>query len=293
MKSLSNSSYRIKKRLFRILFYFLLYISMFIILIPFIVMILSSFMSEHEIYLNNYPNFHIFPREWNSLSELFANYRWLLTKSERGIATFINSLQVAIPATVISTVVAVLVAYPLSRPTIKGRNTILFMFLFASMVPTMAILIPIYIQFVKIGLHDTIWAIIIVVTAYILPFSIWVMKAFFDTVPDSLEEAALIDGCTRLKALIKIIIPLALPGIGAVAVYAFICSWAEFLIALVLSRSDAQVFTMYIALFVNAENVEISKVLTAGVVSCIPVVILALVFQKLIIRGLIEGAVKG
>lgn len=282
-----------KKILFRTLFYLLLYSTMFIILIPFIIMVLSSFMSEHEIYLNNYPNFHLFAREWNTSSELFANYKWLLTKSERGIATFINSLKIAIPTTIISTVVACLAAYPLSRTRLKGKNTILFLFLFASMVPTMAILIPLYLQFVKIGLYDTIWAVIIVLTAYILPFSIWVMKAFFDTVPDSLEEAALIDGCTRPKALLKIIMPLALPGIGAIAIYAFISSWAEFLIALVLTRTNAQVFTMYIASFVNAENVEISKVLTAGVVSCIPVVILALVFQKLIVRGLIEGAVKG
>lgn len=293
MSGMFFKSYKVKRKLFRIFCYFLLYLSMFVILMPFIIMVLSSLMSEHEIYLNNYPNFHLFPREWNTLDELFANYKWLVTKSERGIATFINSLKIAIPTTIVSTLVAALAAYPLSRTTIKGRNVILFMFLFASMVPTMAILIPLYLQFVKVGLYDTIWAVIIVLTAYILPFSIWVMKAFFDTVPDSLEEAALIDGCTRWKALIKVIIPLALPGIGAVAVYAFISSWAEFLIALILTRMNAQVFTMYIGLFVNAENVEMSKVLTAGVVSCIPVVILALLFQKLIVRGLIEGAVKG
>lgn len=290
---MAGLTYRKKKVLYRILFYFLLYFSIFILLIPFIIMVLSSFMSEHEIYLNNFPNFHIFPNEWNTAGELFANYRWLLTKSERGISTFINSLQVAIPTTIIVTVFACLAAYPLSRTNIKGRNTILFIFLFASMVPTMAILIPLYLQFTKMGLYDSIWAVIIVLTAYILPFSIWVMKAFFDTVPDSLEEAALIDGCTRTKALIKVIIPLALPGIGAVAVFAFISSWAEFLIPLVLTRMDAQVFTMYIGLFVNAENVEVSKVLTAGVVACLPVVIMALLFQKLILKGLIEGAVKG
>jgi multiple sugar transport system permease protein len=290
---MAGSSYKRKKIIFRVLFYFLLYSAMFIILMPFMVMVLSSLMSEHEIYLNNYPNFHIFPNEWNTLDELFANYSWLATKSERGIATFVNSLQVAIPTTIISTVVASIAAYPLSRSNLKGKNTILFIFLFATMVPTMAILIPLYLQFTKMGLYDNIWGVVVVLTAYILPFSIWVMKGFFDTVPDSLEEAALIDGCTRWKALIKIIIPLALPGIGAVAVYAFISAWAEFLIPLVLTRMNAQVFTMYIGLFVNAENVERSKVIAAGVVSCIPVVILALGFQKLIVRGLIEGAVKG
>jgi len=256
-------------------------------------MVLSSFMSEHEIYLNNYPNFHLFPRGGEKFSDYFLNYKWLLLYSKRGVETFINSLQISIIATILSTIVASLAAYPLSRTRLKAKNLILFLFLFASMVPTMAILIPLYLQFVRIKLYDTLWAPILVLTAYILPFSIWVMKAFFDTVPISLEEAALVDGCSRPKALLKIVFPLAIPGVGAIAVYSFISTWSEFLIPLVVTRQKAQTFTMYIASFVNAENVEISKVITAGVVSCIPVVVLALLFQKLIVRGLIEGAVKG
>ena len=286
-------SYRKKKSLFRILLYFLLYSTMFAILIPFIIMLLGSFMGEREIYQNSYPDFHIFPQQWKTIDDLIKNYVWLINLSEKGISTFINSLKIALPTALIVTLIASITAYPLSRTQLKGRNTILFIFLFASMVPTMAILIPLYIQITRMGLYDTIWGVIIVLSAYILPFSIWIMKSFFDTVPDSLEEAALIDGCTRLKALIKVIVPLALPGIGAVAVFAFISSWADFLIPLVLTRKEAQPFTVYIGLFVNAENVEISKVLTLGVVSCIPVVILALLFQKLIVRGLIEGAIKG
>lgn len=293
MGSLFSRKYIIKKRLFRILSYVLLYLTMFLILFPFIIMVSSSFMSEHEIYNNHYPNFHIFPREWNTLDELFDNYKWIATKSERAIHTFINSILIAIITTILTTIVAVLAAYPISRIKIKGKNIILFMFLFASMIPTMAILIPLYLQFIKMGMYDTIWAVIIVLTAYLLPFSIWVMKSFFDTVPDSLEEAALIDGCTRYKAIFKVMVPLALPGIGAVSVFAFISAWAEFLITAVLTRAKAQTFTMYIGFYVNAELVEMSKVITLGVISCIPVIILALLLQKLIVRGLIEGGIKG
>lgn len=290
---MAGLNYSTKKKLFRTLCYFLLYFSMCIILMPLIIMFFNSFMSERELYTNNYPNFHIFPREWNTLGELFANYKWVVSTSGRGIDTFINSLKIVIPTTIISTIVACLAAYPLSRAKLKGRNTILFVFLFASMVPTMAILIPLYEQFVKMGLYDTIWAVIIVLTAYNLPFAIWIMKAFFDTIPDSLEEAAMIDGCTRIQSLTKIIAPLAMPGISAIAVYSFIFAWADFLIPLVLTRVKAQVFTAYIGTFISTEYKEVTTVLALGVVSSIPVVIIALAFQKLIIRGLTEGAIKG
>ena len=289
---MSVISYRKKKKLFRILCYFLLNSTLLVLLIPFIIMILSSFMSENELYLNLYPNFHLFAKGWNTLRELFSNYIKLLGSSA-GLRAFIDSLIVGISTTIVVIISSCLAAYPLSRSKLKGRNTILFIFLFASMVPTMAILIPIYIEFIKIGLYDTYLGIILVLAAFILPFSIWIMKAFFDTIPPSLEDAASIDGCTKVGVLVKIIIPLAGPGIGAVAVYTFIAAWSEFLIPLVISRSNIQVFTVYIGTFISAQNISMTQIITAGVISCIPVVILALIFQKLIVKGLIEGAVKG
>ena len=285
--------YKVRKNFFRGFCYFLLYASMLIILIPFIIMFIVSLYSERELYLNVYPDFRLFPTDWNTLGELFANYPKLMSTGGATYRTFLNSIKIAIPTTIITTVVAVITAYPLSRTVVKGRNIILFLFLFASMVPTMAILIPLYLQFIRIGMYDKTWGVSIVLTAYLIPFSIWIMKSFFDTVPDSLEEAAMIDGCSRIKALTKIIIPLALPGIGAVAVYAFISAWSEFLIGLILTKSNAQPFTVYIGLFANTEYLELTRLMTAGVLSCLPVVVLALIFQRLIVRGLMEGGVKG
>jgi len=282
-----------KKNLFKVLFYFLLYSSALVIMFPVIIMIFSSLMSEHELYLNNYPNFHLFPNEWNTISELFENYRYVITSSKRAIATFINSLQIAIPTTIIATVSACLAAYPLSRTNMKGRKMVLLLFLFASMVPTMAILIPLYLQFANLRLYDTIWGLVIVLTAYTLPFSIWVMKSFYDTIPDALEEAALVDGCTRFKALLRVIIPVAMPGIGAVSVYTFIIAWSNFVIGMILTKTKSTPFTVYVGVLSNMENMEISIILTTGVISSIPVVILALLFQRVIVRGLVEGAVKG
>jgi multiple sugar transport system permease protein len=280
-----------KRKFYRILSYILLYFMTFIMLIPFIIALLNSFMGEHELYNNHYPNFHFIANEWDTLNELFENYL-IVFKSTAGIDAFIDSLWIAIPTTILVTILSSLAAYPLSRIKLKRGGIILFAFLFASMVPTMAILIPIYLQFTKYGLYDSYLGIIIVLTAFILPFSIWIMKAFFDTVPPSLEDAASIDGCTRFGALVKIIMPLALPGIGAVGIYTFIASWSEFLIPLVLSRINVKVFTVYIGTFSNAQNVRLTLILAAGVISCLPVVILALLFQKIIIKGLIEGATK-
>lgn len=293
MSSLFYCSYKIKKKLFRVFMYFILCISITLMLFPFIIIVFSSLMSEHELYLNHYPNFHLFPNEWNSFVDLFKNYKSILISSGRMIETFINSLKIAVPTTFLTTGISVFAAYPLSRTTMKGRNTILFLFLFASIVPTMAILIPLYIQFVKVGLYDTFVGLIIVLVAYTLPFTIWIMKAFFDTIPRTLEDAALVDGCTRVKTLLKVIMPLAMPGIGTVAVYTFIVSWSNFLIGLILTRKDALPFTVYIGVFSNMENLELTKILAAGVVSSLPVVILALIFQKLIVKGLVAGAMKG
>jgi len=282
-----------KNKLFRTLFYFLLYASVLVIMFPILILIFSSLMSEHELYLNHYPNFHLFPSEWNTLSELFDNYRYVITSSKKAIATFINSLKIAIPTTIIATLTACLAAYPLSRSKMKGRNMILLLFLFASMVPTMAILIPLYLQFVNLSLYDTIWGLVIVLTAYTLPFSIWVMKSFYDTIPDALEEAALVDGCTRFKALLRIILPVAMPGVGAVSVYTFIIAWSNFVIGMILTKTNSTPFTVYVGVLSNMENMEVTIILTTGVISSVPVVILALLFQKVIIRGLVEGAVKG
>ena len=251
-------------------------------------MITTSFMSEGEIYSNNYPNFHLLPRKVT-----LENYRSLFTQDPRFYQTFTNSIKVSLPVTLIVTVITSLAAYSLSRFRLKRRNLYMFLFLFTSMVPTMGILIPYYLVTLKMHLYDTYFILIVTYIAYISPFSIWIMKSFFDTVPENLEDAGTIDGCTKMQILRLIILPLSLPGIAAVAVFSFISAWNEFLIALILTEVKAQTFPVWIGTFVGMYEIKFGKLITAGVLSCIPVVVIALIFQKWIIRGLTEGAVKG
>lgn len=277
-----------KKKIKEILRYILISIIMLIILSPFFIMLFSSFMGEEEIYNNIYPNFHLIPN-----SPTIGSYIEIFTEHGRFYKTFINNIQIASYTMIIVVIVSSLAAYGISRIQTKRKGTILFLFLFGSMLPPMVILIPLYTQVVRLKLYDTKLAIVLVLSVYLIPFSVWIMKSFFDTIPKSLEEASLIDGCNRFQSLYKVILPLATPGIGAIAVYSFIAGWNEFLVGMILSQVDAQPFTVWIANFVNSEKVEFTKLLAAGVIGCIPVVLLAFIFQKLIVRGLIEGAVKG
>ena len=259
-----------------------------LLLIPFFWMFVTSLMREREIYSNNYPNFHILPQH-----PTFHNYISIFTEAQGGYQSFVNSLAVALPTTAIVVVLAVLAAYALSRLRVKGKNTILFTMLFSSMVPTMGILIPYYLFTIKSGLYDTKLILILTYVAYIMPYSVWVMKGFFDTIPASLEEAAMVDGCTRLQALYKIILPLSLPGLAATGIFAFISSWNEFLIGLVLTETQSVTYPVWISLFVGVYKVAFAQLMAAAVVATIPVIVVALLFQKWILQGLIEGAVKG
>ncbi len=279
---------RIREFIKRLFIYLGIVIALGLLLLPFSTMIINSLMTEREIYSNNYPDFHIFPRNFT-----LEHYKSLFTEDPRFYRSFFNSLKTALPVTFIVTVIASLAAYSLSRFRLRRRNLLLFVFLFTSMVPTMGILIPYYLGTLKIGLYDRTILLIITYLAYISPFAIWIMKSFFDTIPENLEDAATVDGCTHLQTLRLIILPLSLPGIAAVSVFAFINTWGEFLIALVLSEDKAQTFPVWIGTFVGMYQVEFGKLITAGVLSCLPVVVVALIFQRFVIRGLIEGAVKG
>ncbi|NPV55025.1 MAG: carbohydrate ABC transporter permease [Firmicutes bacterium] len=277
-----------RKTVLQALTYVAVVISMGLLLIPFFWMFVTSLMREREIYSNNYPNFHVLPQH-----PTFHNYISIFTEVQGGYQSFANSLAIALPTTAIVVVLAVLAAYALSRLRVKGKNTILFTMLFSSMVPTMGILIPYYLFTIKAGLYDTKLILILTYVAYIMPYSVWVMKGFFDTIPASLEEAAMVDGCTRLQALYKIILPLSLPGLAATGIFAFISSWNEFLIGLVLTETKSVPYPVWISLFVGVYKVAFAQLMAAAVVATIPVIIVALLFQKWILQGLIEGAVKG
>jgi len=272
----------------KILIYVAVIITMVVLFIPFFWMVITSFMSEREIYSNNYPDFHVFPRYFS-----LDNYVHIFTAEPEFYHSFLNSVMVSIPTVMIVTPIAVLAAYGISRLRWKNKGLVMFALLFTSMIPTMGILIPYYLIMINIGLYDTRSILILTYVAYRTPYCVWIMKGFFDTIPAGLEEAGMIDGCTRLQTLWRIILPLSLPGVAATAIFAFVNSWNEFLMALVLTEDVAKTFPVWIGTFIGMYKVSFAQLIAAGVISCVPVVVIALLFEKWIISGLIEGAVKG
>ncbi|HEY9595304.1 MAG TPA: carbohydrate ABC transporter permease, partial [Spirochaetia bacterium] len=161
------------------------------------------------------------------------------------------------------------------------------------MVPPIAIVIPGYMILKNIGLLDSRFGLMLVNVTFILPLVVWIMRGFFLSIPLELEEAARIDGTSRLGALLRIILPLSLPGLVSAAVFCFISSWNEYLYAFLYTSMRARTLPVLIGEFTTKVGTDYLKMAAAGVVASLPPVILALVFQRFLIRGLTEGSVKG
>ncbi|NLJ39778.1 MAG: carbohydrate ABC transporter permease [Candidatus Atribacteria bacterium] len=208
--------------------------------------------------------------------------------------TMMNSFLVASAVTIICVSIGSLSAYAFSRLRFPGKDKILFVLLFSYMLPPVAIIIPIYQIFSRYSLLDTKTALILVYSAIITPFVIWIMRTYFDSIPRDLEDAAKIDGCTYLGMLFRIMIPLSAPGIVATLLLAFLMSWEEFFMALIMTSSVAsKTIPISIAEFSGRHSIDFGMMTTGGILAAIPPVIIALVFQKYIVGGLLSGAVKG
>lgn len=206
----------------------------------------------------------------------------------------LNSIYVAAFVTLICVALGVLAAYAFSRLRFPGKEKVLFVLLFSYMLPPIAVIIPLYQMFSKVEMLDTREALILVYSAILVPFVIWMMRTYFDTIPRDLEDAAKIDGCTHLQTLFRVILPLSLPGIVATLLFAFLMSWEEFFIALILtSTPQSKTVPVAIAEFSGRHSIDFGMMATGGVLASLPPVFIALFFQKYIIGGLLSGAVKG
>jgi multiple sugar transport system permease protein len=163
------------------------------------------------------------------------------------------------------------------------------------MIPGLALAVPFFILFRTVHLLDSKVALVIAYTSFILPLTVWIMKGYFETVPVSLERAALVDGCSRLRAFLQIIVPVALPGIAAAAIFCFLVSWNEFLFALILtSTGKSQTIPIVISGFTQqARSTQYGSIFASGVVAVLPPVLIALLFQKYLVQGMLSGSTKG
>ncbi|MBD3385665.1 ABC transporter permease subunit, partial [candidate division KSB1 bacterium] len=205
----------------------------------------------------------------------------------------LNSLIVALSATFLAILIGSLAAFAFSRFQFKGKDIFLLTLLLSQMLPGASVIIPLFQIIRSAKLYDTHFGLILTHTAVLLPFVIWLLYGFFKTIPQEVEDAALIDGCSRMEALKKVLLPLALPGLGATALFAFLGSWNEFFFALILTSSDStRTIPVGIGLFVGEYRDVWNQMAAAAVFFSIPPLVLFMMLQKTFVKGLSAGAIK-
>ena len=255
---------------------------------PLVWMLLTSLKTELE--LTAKP----FPIDYLPVVPQFGNYARVFA-AQPFAQYFLNSMIVAGVSTLLCVVVATLAAYALSRLKLQSRGVISLLIIAASIFPVVSLIVPLYQAMLALGWLNTYAALIIPYAAFSLPISILTLSAFFQGIPPELEDAAMVDGCSRFGALWRIIVPLSAPGVATAAILAFVNSWNEFLLALTFARSPSvKTIPPAIVDFQSQFGGFQWEVVSAAIiVAIIPVVVIILVFQQKIISGLTSGSVKG
>jgi multiple sugar transport system permease protein len=213
-------------------------------------------------------------------------------------ATYLaNSLMVALATTALTLAVSALGGYALARLSFPGRNAIARLVLFTYAVPSVLLLIPLYTAIVQYGLQNTRLSLILAHTTFAIPFSLWLLRGFFHSLPAELEDAAMIDGASHFGVLCRIVLPLAAPGLVTAAMFGFILSWNEYLFVLVFINDDAlRTIPVGVAANIMTGNIQPDHwpmLMAASIISSVPVGALFLVLQKSLVQGLTAGGVKG
>lgn len=223
----------------------------------------------------------------------FEHFRFVIAHS--AFPTFFkNSLIVAGSTALVVTIIASLSGYALSRFSFKAKYWIVGLMLLTQMFPLVMLVAPIFKMLSPLGLTNSLTGLVIVYSAFNVPFATFLMQSFFDGIPKDLEEAAMIDGATQFVAFRQIILPLTLPGIAATLGFVFTAAWSELLFALMLiSGNDAATFPVGLLSFVSKFSVNFGQMMAAGVLALIPACLFFLLIQRYLVQGLTAGAVKG
>ncbi len=282
-----NARARLGRRLTRVFLYLTMALIVFVVAFPLFWMISTSFKPKTEIYVTP-PT--LLPMTWT-----LQNYVDLFWITKFGYY-YRNSIIVAGGATLLAITTGSLAAYALSRFKFLGFGLYLRLILFTYMLPSVMLMIPLYVLAVEVGLQDTLLGLIIANSTSALPFTIWLLRSYFATIPIELEEAAMIDGCGRLRAFYRVILPLALPGIIATSLFAFTAAWNEFLYALVFINTD-ELRTLPVGLNSWAGGADSqmdvwSMLLAAAVLTTAPVLVFYGLIQRHLVVDLSAGGTK-
>jgi ABC-type glycerol-3-phosphate transport system permease component len=233
-----------------------------------------------------------FPPEWLPNPVTLENYRLVLESDMPRY--YANSLWVAGCAILVTLLIASHAGYAAARFEFRGKRALLFVILCTVMVAGIAVLIPLYMLSTKLHVHNTYTVLVVVYSAWQIPTALWLMQGFFESIPEELEEAALVDGASRLRALYAIVLPLARPGLAAAAVVIFVYVWNEFIIAVTLTATnDMRTVPVGLYFYITAYGIDWGKLLAGVGLAIVPVLILFVFLQRSFIKGLTAGATKG
>ena len=254
---------------------------------PFAWVLLASFKTRAELYA--------MPLVWLPASLSLANYVEAWTSKLTPFSRFFaNSLWVSSVTMVATTVISVLAGYALARFRFAGRQTVMMVFLATQMFPAVLLIAPLLSQWHALGLIDTYQALIYSNFSFTVPFTVWMLVGYFESIPRELEESALMDGCGRFGALCRVVLPLAAPGVAATAIFAFVSSWSELLFAITFtSQTEMRTLSAGLLFMVGQYEIQWGQLSAGVMISTVPVAILFTYLQRHLIRGLSAGAIKG
>jgi multiple sugar transport system permease protein len=234
------------------------------------------------------------PPEWIPKKPTIQAFRNLFKPGSFFIQYFINSIIVCVSATAVTVFTASLAGYAFSRFKFRGSRFVMFLILVSQMFPIVMLLISIFTLFLRLKLVNTYPALILTYAGFALPFSIWMLKNYFDTLPREIEEAAYIDGCDRMKVLTRIVYPITSPAILSVALFVFLVGWNELMFALTLTNTDRMrtVPPGLVVTYQGQYQVYWSELMAASLLVSVPIILLFVFMQRYFIQGMTMGAVK-
>lgn len=267
---------------------------MIYIILPFIWLFISSISPKVELIAT--------PPHWIPENPSFNNYLKLLGLQEASLSTgeippfntaMRNSIVVALSSTGLSVLIGIFAAYAFARLEFRGKNAMLISVIALRMLPEIALVLPLYMIMQKMNMSDSKVFLTLVYMSFVLPFVIWILRSYFESIPVTLEEAALIDGANRWTIIWKIVFPLALPGIITTCIFCLLTCWDEFLFSLIFTTSyNAKTVTVAISEFTTRHMIDYGLMMAGGMLASLPPILFALVLQKYVVNGLTEGSVK-
>jgi multiple sugar transport system permease protein len=269
----------------RLGFFVLVVTTVIAVVYPFYWMVMASFTPEGYS-LANGPLF---------LPEEFSIEAYQSIFAERPLLTWIgNTLLVTVTATLIVLPAALLAAYSLNRFRFRGRTPFIFFVLLSQLLPSSAVIVPLYLIFRDYKLLNTVMGVTIAYTTFMLPMGVWVLWGYIQTIPQDFEEAAMVDGCNGFQAFMRVTLPLAAPGIAATALFIFLEGWNHYLLAFVLTSDTSQwVISLGLYAFIGQYNIQIEQMMATSVIAAIPALVAFAVLQRFLRGGLALGGLKG